>query len=143
HDNNVRLTGIIYLYEITQPRMTGTAKKNINMFSKLVGRDGFKNVILVTTKWDKLNDPQEGEKRESELKDGFEFKGRKNEGYWISMLSLGAGIKRHNGTTESAERILREFIGKDPTDLAILREIVDERKELNNTNAGREINKDL
>ena len=66
-----RLTGLIYIHDITTTRFTGTMLKNLRVFENLVGVDNFSNVILVTSKWDKLIDVKEGEIRESEIKQEF------------------------------------------------------------------------
>lgn len=75
---NIRLSGIIYLHRITQPRMQGSAKSNIQLFWQLCGDNALRNVVLATTWWDVVEEGL-GSKREQELKDKKEF--------WGFMLS--------------------------------------------------------
>lgn len=46
--SGVKLSGIIYLRRITDPRMTGSIRRNLLMFKKLCGEDSFSSVILAT-----------------------------------------------------------------------------------------------
>jgi len=48
------LSGLIYLHRITDPRIGGTAKRNLSMMQSLVGKDNMKNVVLVTNRWEQL-----------------------------------------------------------------------------------------
>ncbi|KAF5354514.1 hypothetical protein D9757_013409 [Collybiopsis confluens] len=50
---NRLLTGILYFHRISDVRMGGAAKRNLAMFQKLCGSNAFKNVAIVTTRWDK------------------------------------------------------------------------------------------
>ena len=59
---NVQLTGLLYLHQISDVRMQGSALKNIRMFRSLVGGDNMTNVILVTMRWDSMTEV-EGEVR--------------------------------------------------------------------------------
>ncbi|KAE8162729.1 P-loop containing nucleoside triphosphate hydrolase protein [Aspergillus tamarii] len=59
---NVQLTGLLYLHQISDVRMQGSALKNIRMFRSLVGGDNMTNVILVTMRWDSVTEV-EGEVR--------------------------------------------------------------------------------
>lgn len=47
--SGVKLSGIIYLHRITDPRMTGSIRRNLLMFKKLCGEDSFSSVTLATT----------------------------------------------------------------------------------------------
>jgi len=53
------LSGILYLHQITDARMKGSALKNLDMFQKLMETTALTNCILVTTKWG-LVDPAVG-----------------------------------------------------------------------------------
>src|SRR4051794_37978067 len=54
HANRCRLAGVIYLHRITDPRMGGSALKNLEMFQKLCGTGSLPSVILTTTMWGDL-----------------------------------------------------------------------------------------
>ena len=74
----MKVAGIIYLHEITQTRMVGTAIRNLEMFKKLCGNDALVNVVLGTTKWGELR-PEVGQKREKQLAELF----------WKDMIQRG------------------------------------------------------
>lgn len=76
--SSVRLSGIIYLHRINQPRMQGSAKSNILLFRQLCGDNALQNVVLATTWWDVVEEGL-GVSREQELMDKREF--------WGFMLS--------------------------------------------------------
>lgn len=85
----IRLSGIIYLHRISDVRMQGSAKLNLSMFKKLCGPDALKNVILVTTMWDRVSEA-EGAAREYELTSTPDF--------WGWMVSHGSRVYRHSGS---------------------------------------------
>lgn len=128
----MKFTGILYLREITETRMKGTAVKNLNMFRKLCGTETLGSVVLVTTKWDKV-DPDEGESRERELR----------QKYWKTMIDMGATMARHDNTARSAHRILGTLLGNPEIVLNIQHQLVDEGKTLQDTDAGAAINKEV
>ncbi|KAG9251955.1 P-loop containing nucleoside triphosphate hydrolase protein [Emericellopsis atlantica] len=80
-----QLNGVIYLHRIIDPRMSGSALRNTRMFRKLVGSNGFKNVVLATTFWDVVTE-KVGAARERELRNEREF--------WGSMVEQGAQMGR-------------------------------------------------
>lgn len=45
------LSGAIYLHPINEPRLQGTAKKNLTMFKLLCGDESLHSVLLATTMW--------------------------------------------------------------------------------------------
>ncbi|KIM23084.1 hypothetical protein M408DRAFT_28197 [Serendipita vermifera MAFF 305830] len=110
HGADKKVTGILYLHDISSKRMGGMARKNFELFRKLCGTKALKNVIIVTTMWDQV-DSQVGAAREEELKT--------DEGFFELALREKAGIRRHDGTLESAQCILRSFFGNKPVPLRI------------------------
>ncbi|KAH6682599.1 P-loop containing nucleoside triphosphate hydrolase protein [Halenospora varia] len=123
-----KLTALFYLIDITQSRMTGSALQNLDLFRKLCGRDCLENVIFVTTKWDEAK-KSKAEKNEQELRNEFLHE----------MISLGACVARHDNTPESAAKLLNSVLSLSPTVTRIQKELVDEDKKLQDTDAGREI----
>ena len=89
YKGGIQLSGIIYLHRISDLRMQGSAKKHPLTFKKLCGDDALKNVILATTKWDRVS-KQKGTAREREL--------RSTEEFWGWMVSQGSKVYRHTGT---------------------------------------------
>lgn len=133
YNNEVKLTGILYLHRITDTRMTGSAKKNLFMFKKLCGADALKHVVLVTTMWEQV-DEQIGRQRLSELEGTEEF--------WGFMLQKGSRMERHMHTSQSARRIVDMFVSPNgpsapPVVLAIQDEMVNNKKGLDETEAGK------
>jgi hypothetical protein len=64
------LNGILYLHRIIDPKMAGSAKRNLLTFSELCGSDCFRHVVLTTTIWSLVH-AKLGEAREKELIDIF------------------------------------------------------------------------
>ena len=123
------LHGVIYLHRITDFRMGGISTRTFRLFRKICGDKTLKNVIIVTTRWDVVP-PHEGERREQEL--------RSDERFFKPALDQQAQLLRHDNTIESAQKIVRTIFQNHPIPLNIQRELVDERKQLGDTIAGRE-----
>ncbi|KFA80566.1 hypothetical protein S40288_09586 [Stachybotrys chartarum IBT 40288] len=51
YENNVKLSGIIYLHPISDNRVTHHAIKNLEMFRNLTGEKNLGNVVLTTSMW--------------------------------------------------------------------------------------------
>ncbi|KAI1490220.1 P-loop containing nucleoside triphosphate hydrolase protein [Biscogniauxia mediterranea] len=128
YKSEIKLSGIIYLHPISDTRVTHHATKNLQMFQKLTGDTNLKNVLLVTSMWDKVTEAQ-GLAREQELKDKF----------WKIMLAYGAKSIRHNGTPESAERIAQMLMKNEPFYLQLQKEMGENNMTLRDTAAGREV----
>lgn len=111
-------------------------KRNLRVFNNLCGPEAMKNVMVVTTMWDRVTE-QEGTSRVAEL--------RTKRGFLGEAISNGAVIVQHrDNTMESARRILSELLAKsDPVPLKIQTELVDEHKDLSDTAAGLELNREL
>ncbi len=135
YSKKILLHGIIYLHRITDIRMQGSARKNLMMFRQLCGQDALKRVILVTSMWDKLSG-EEAIRREKELINTPEF--------WGRMLEKGSSCHRHDNTHNSARNIV-QLLAKHETTVAteLQRQLVDERRDLENTSAGREMHSEL
>ena len=134
HDG-MKLAGIVYLHEISQDRITGTARKNLTLFKKLCGDEAVKHVVLATTKWNRLGSETIGRQREIELRDIF----------WKNMLRHGSSVSRFDGTQGSAQKIVRDILINRSTDvtLRIQEELVDLKKYLPQTDAGKTLYDDL
>ena len=76
----------------------------------------------------KVNESREKELREKFLKPAIE---------------KGAKMIRHHNTTDSAYNILREIMKNQPVVLQIQKELVDENKDIIDTDAGGTINKEI
>jgi hypothetical protein len=92
------LAGIIYLHDISQPRME-SAKENIEVFDKLRCPGVINNVILATTKWGDVS-MDVALRREQQL-------GK----YWA-----GSDITRFHNTVDSAQAIVNLILQKTRVD---------------------------
>ena len=132
----ILLSGIIYLHQITHNRVEGPSLRNIDMFQRLCGDSGLKNVILATTMWDTASTQQEINKfveREQELKSDF----------WNRMIERGSQVRRYYNDRETGEQLIRELVRHEPVPLDIQYELVVEHKNLVDTAAGSYIDEGL
>lgn len=128
----VKITGILYLRDITEARMRGSSLKNLAMFRKLCGTSSLANVVFLTTKWDMVS-VSDGNRREAQLiSDHLQLE-----------LASGARTARHNNTRESAVDALRMVLGHEGVALQLQKQLVDEGMALQNTDAGAAIAQDL
>ena len=126
HDG-MKLTGIIYLHEISQTRMFGTARNNLDMFRKLCGDDALKNVVLGTTKWSDVTS-EAGQRREQQLRDT----------YWKEMLQHGSVIMHVHADSSSAWKIVNRILENDRVEFVrIQEELLELQKIIPDTDAGR------
>lgn len=125
---------MIYMHRITDPRIGGVARRNLTMFQKLCGEQFFPNVVLVTTRWSEV-EPQLARVREEELtgKDIF-FK---------PVIDGGAKYCRHSRGIDSANDIIRCFLGLQPRTLLIQEEMFSESRGVSETSAGKELLQDI
>jgi len=131
YTKDMKLAGVIYLHEISQTRMLGTTRKNLEMFRKLCGDDALSSVILGTTKWSEVA-PKVGDERVKQLQDNF----------WQDMIEKGSKVFKFLNTRESAwemvDYLLKEH--KDSVDfLQLQKELVDLQKIIPYTDAGKEL----
>lgn len=135
----VRLGGVLYLHRITDSRVTGSGVHAFSLVKKICGESVARSVALVTTFWDvahaKVETYREASQRETELTN--------TEKYWGSMQRLGSQAMRWEGTRASANSILTSLLrasGCGPLlVLQIQREMVDDGKDLDDTESGLEM----
>jgi len=132
HERGETLGGVIYLHRISDVRFTGTAARSFKALIAMCGDQALRNVVIVTNMWGKVT-PDVGEAREQELASSF-FK---------SALDKGALFRRHHDTIESTHDIIRGILKKKQVTLQIQEEIVDYRKRIEETAAGKELMKEL
>ena len=128
-----KLTGIIYLHRITDPRMGGISIRNMRTFRKLCGEDALRNVVVVTTRWDDVlqKDREAMGRREKEL---METEGN----FFEPLIAAGGRFFRHDNTFESASRIMGKVLDNNPVALQIQVEM-DKGMMLGETAAGMEL----
>ncbi|KAG1740774.1 P-loop containing nucleoside triphosphate hydrolase protein [Suillus paluster] len=127
YGNDMKLAGVLYLHDISQPRMFGTSRRNLDMFRRLCGEDAEKNVILVTTKWGDIV-PDVGRRREEQLKSSF----------WKEMVEHGSRPARFEGSKESAWEVIKPILANKEVleAIRIQQEMVDLGKMIPETDAG-------
>ena len=108
--------------------MAATAVKHLHAFEELCGKNAFQNVMLVMTRWDEVNE-ETGNLEEKRMQTQ----------YWNKMIERKSKTGRFLGTRESALQLLRPLIDA-PTNrrsLLLQHEMVDMRRKLTETSAGR------
>ncbi|KAG8695725.1 hypothetical protein FRC09_008972 [Ceratobasidium sp. 395] len=135
YSNDTKITGLLYLHRITDNRFGGAGRRNFRMFRKMCGADSLKNVVVVTNMWSQP--PTETElAREVELREGEDF--------FQDIISEGAQMIRHSKPTrESTHDIIRCVLDKVPVVPELSRQIVDEGKNLEDTDAGLSLGEEL
>jgi len=146
YDDGMKLGGVIYLHEISQTRMLGTSRRNLDMFRQLCGEDALAKVILGTTKWGDIREGV-GEERERQLSGT----------YWKEMIDLGSRMERVEKSRESAWSIVNLILnrveeempeggilhgaedGDHDNALQIQGELVDLQRLIPETEAGKEL----
>ncbi|KAL4064039.1 P-loop containing nucleoside triphosphate hydrolase protein [Scleroderma citrinum] len=128
------LTGLIYVHRITDNRVGGTSQCNLQLFQKLCGDDSMKNVVIVTTMWDK-GTTEERLQHEKEL--------MSSNSLFKPLLDGGAVMRRHDRTHKSATNIIEYLTEKSPTTTRIFREHVQEGKALKDTAVGAELHRQI
>jgi len=99
---NATLATILYLHRISDNRMSGSAMKNLRLFSSMCGKDAMPNVVIVTTMWSKVSEV-EGTERETDLKRDV----------WNEMLGGGCSVVRFKDTLDSAWDIIGNIPQKE------------------------------
>lgn len=134
YDNEKLLVGIIYFHRISDFRVGGISKRNIEVFHQLCGREALKNATIVTNMWREVT-PKIGYGGEKQL--------RSDDNFFAPAISAGAKFHRHDNTEKSAEAILRELIYNNPLALQIQVEMVERQQSLDQTAAGGILFRDL
>ena len=133
YEKRIKLAGLIYLHSITNSRMVGTPHRNLRMFGELCGDQAVKKVVLITTMWDKVQQDT-GVRREEEL----------FHNYWKTMIGFGASTARFLNSADSAWKIIDLILKQHETEVLLLQEeLVDLKRTLNETQAGKTLYSDL
>jgi hypothetical protein len=117
--------------------MGGTSNRNLKMFQKLCGEKALKNVAVVTTRWDDVQekDREATERREEEL---MKTKGM----FFEPIIAAGGRFLRHDNTIESARRVMDQLVDNEPIALQIQIEMRDGKK-VEDTAAGIELRAEM
>ena len=120
----MKLAGFIYVHEITQTRMFGAARENLETFKKICGDEALRNVVLGTTKWDQVK-LEKGQQREQELENT----------YWKEMIQQGSVIMRVHTDSSSAWEIVNRILENDAVDFVRFQERL--QKTISDMEAGK------
>ncbi|KAJ7126809.1 P-loop containing nucleoside triphosphate hydrolase protein [Mycena epipterygia] len=134
YESGKKLAGVIYMHRISDVRMGGISTRNFKMFRQLCGESTLKNVVIVTNMWGEVG-REVGEARETEL--------ASDERFFKPVLDKGARLLRHENEASSAQAILHYLVENQPRALRIQRELVDQGKDISQTAAGEELNREL
>ena len=135
--NKMLLGGILYLHDISIKKFTGTARRNLELFSRLCGSAAISKVVLVTTCWSQPDQDLE-KRRQDEL----------TSSHWKSLIHEGAQVKKfYKGSQDSAWDIVDVFLERIPKHrkqtlsdiLQIQSELVDQHLIVPETEAGKEL----
>lgn len=124
----------MYSHPFTHVHTAGTPFKNLRTFKKLVRSGNMSSVALVSTLWSVSSgqDEEDGDRRL-----------RETPKYWGDMIKEGARPHRRHGDRASAIKIIIPLLGKEPTVLNLQKKLVIEKKDLNRTEAGQEVNAEM
>jgi len=132
----MKLGGIVYLHDISRPRMLGSDRQNLEVFQDLCGSKALSSVVIGITKSDEIS-KELSEKRQNEL----------SSGYWKGMIDAGATVRELGNNTPSAKNMINKLLEKVQLTIAtsvdIQSEIVDFLKLVPETNAGKRLKSTL
>jgi hypothetical protein len=131
-----KISGVLYLHDITLGRIRGSGLRNLEMLPKFLGHGQLGFCTLVTTHWGTLRDSSREVKNEEQL--------RKDDSYWKPLLDgySRANMERFDNTDESALSIISQHLGHLFVP-AITEEMVVQDLPLDHTGAGKIVNKNL
>lgn len=129
YKNGIRLSGILYFHRISDVRVSRSEAVYLNMFTQLCGDVAISKVILVTTMWDKT--PLDGANRRLQIL-------LEEQDLWGYLMVRRGASCPHNNTEASARTIVERLVKPNTTIVTTLqKELVDERRTLDRTSAGR------
>ncbi|KAH6890202.1 TKL/TKL-ccin protein kinase [Coprinopsis sp. MPI-PUGE-AT-0042] len=132
YKRKVSLSGVLYFMSIGEMRLNGRDLGNMNVFQKLCGPDAYKNVAIITTGWEEVDEHAAAE-RERSLKTQF----------LREFLSGGGRCQRYRRTesmVRNAWDIVDMFDG-DKRPLLIQDEMVNKKLKLWKTSAFKAISR--
>jgi hypothetical protein len=134
YEQKNKLIGVVYLHDISNPRVGATAVRNIALFRKTVGELAAKNVVIVTSMWD-VTDQSTGNARSVQL--------ITDPNYFGLILADGAEIQHLNNNHPPVKVVETIIKGSHRVALQIQTELVDQTKKISETEAGIILKQDL
>ena len=134
------LAGILYLHDITRPKMGAAGQKNLRVLEQMIGVDKWDNCTFVTTKWGCTNNPEGELEREKTLMQDGRFFGTMLQSARQASIQRFDPCSRERALAILAPHLRRKF---EPR---ISEQMVDPagpRLALGETDAGRIVADDL
>ncbi|PMD60350.1 uncharacterized protein K444DRAFT_528351, partial [Hyaloscypha bicolor E] len=126
---SVKLAGIIYLQRMTGLGIQSSARRCQNIIEALCGKSALSHLVLATTMFESENPWEE----ERIVRRWFQY-------HWGFSLKSVAAVYRHDDTKKSAWRILNYILSlQGGMVLEIQREMIDQRKTLDQTFIGQQL----
>lgn len=130
---DLRISGVIYIHSILQPRLQGSAVKGLEVFKQIIGEEAFDSCVMVSTHWDLLVHDQ------AQMQLGLQRHRELESLAWLDVMERGGrALALYPGNSEGALRLIDGMLGRLwRGTLRLQREINDERIELRKTSAGK------
>jgi len=130
YKGGLTLAGVLYFHRAAGIRTDEIAKRNLNMFRKLCGDAPLKNVTIVLNAWGEV-DPQKDNLHKAKLESA--------EMLFKPIRDKHAKIVCYESAPSSAKAIadIRHVFDNNPLPLRIQKELVDEKKVISKTDAGK------
>jgi len=129
----IKLHGIIYLYRISDVRVSNAAKQDFLGLRKLCGDRSIRNIVILTNMWNKVN-AKDGMRRAAELQFLDDL--------FRPALEDGARLMHHtDGTVGLVHAIIKSIMRNQPETLAIQEELVDKDINIDQTSVGKEVDR--
>ena len=89
HRTGTPILGIIYLHDITNPRLSGRALKALKILQNFCGPENYPRIVFATTMWEDARYTLQGEKS------AFKRHDQLNRDFWDAMFSGNGGVVTH------------------------------------------------
>ncbi|KAJ2915301.1 hypothetical protein MD484_g5092, partial [Candolleomyces efflorescens] len=138
YDSDTKITGLVHLFNIGNPRMGGEALLSRDIFHELCGPNALRRVVMATTHWGETKRTRQVcQNRLEELKRDF----------WAGFLASGAihmvvpgpdheGEELENNVNDIVEYILQKQMA---VATEVQQELVDSKKRVKDTKAGQKL----
>ena len=129
----IKLHGIIYLYRISDVRVSKAAEQDFLSLRKLCGARSIRNIVILTNMWNRVN-AEEGKRRAADLQFLDDL--------FRPALEDGARLMHHtDGTVGFVHAIISLMTRNQPEALDIQEELVDKDMNIDQTSVGKEVNR--
>lgn len=135
-ERGFRLSGIVFLNRITEPRFHGSAQRSLELFKAICGEDALCGTVVATTMWDRIASGDSGlaQSRQAQLRTKIHE----------DIFSCGVKVVALSAGEVDARKIIRHILTKDlRLTLALQTELAHERRSLQDTGAGKILYSDM